>query len=63
MKKFMDKVNTKIASAKVAIENKKAEAYVDTAVKILIADRCCYRCSSSGYAHSSFPERCKACYS
>lgn len=37
MKKFMDKVNTKIASAKVAIENKKAEAYVDTAVKILIA--------------------------
>ena len=37
MKKFMDKVNTKIASTKVAIENKKAEAYVDTAIKILIA--------------------------
>lgn len=37
MKKFMDKVQTNVAKAKVALENKKAEAYVDTGVKILIA--------------------------
>lgn len=37
LKKFMDKVQTKVAKAKVALENKKAEAYVDTGVKILIA--------------------------
>ena len=37
MKKFMDKVQTKVAKVKVALENKKAEAYVDTGVKILIA--------------------------
>lgn len=33
----MDKVQTNVAKAKVALENKKAEAYVDTGVKILIA--------------------------
>ena len=33
----MDKVQTKVAKVKVALENKKAEAYVDTGVKILIA--------------------------
>ena len=33
----MDKVQTKVAKTKVALENKKAEAYVDTGVKILIA--------------------------
>ena len=37
MKKFMDKVQAKVAKTKVALENKKAEAYVDTGVKILIA--------------------------
>ena len=37
LKKFMDKVQTKVAKVKVALENKKAEAYVDTGVKILIA--------------------------
>ena len=41
MKKFFKKLNSKVdnalISAKCAIENRKAEGYVDTGVKILIA--------------------------
>ena len=41
MKKFFNKINHKVnsamISAKCAIENRKAEGYVDTGVKILIA--------------------------
>ena len=41
MKKFFKKVNRKvnnaIVSAQCAIENRKAEGYVDTGVKVLIA--------------------------
>ena len=41
MKKFFQKLNRKVdnalISAKCAIENRKAEGYVDTGVKVLIA--------------------------
>lgn len=41
MKKFFKKISTKfhtaVASAKVAVSDRKAEGYVDTGVKILIA--------------------------
>jgi len=41
MKKFFNKMNRKVnnamISAKCAIENRKAEGYVDTGVKVLIA--------------------------
>lgn len=41
MKKFFNKMNRKVSnaivSAKCAIENRKAEGYVDTGVKVLIA--------------------------
>ena len=40
MKKFFknlkNKVNSAVVSAKVAIDNKKAEGYIDTGVKIII---------------------------
>ncbi len=36
-KKIRNKVNSAIVSAKCAIENRKAEGYVDSGVKILIA--------------------------
>ena len=36
-KKIRDKVNSAIISAKCAVANKKAEGYVDSGVKILIA--------------------------
>lgn len=37
IKKIRNKVNSAIVSAKCAIANKKAEGYVDSGVKILIA--------------------------
>lgn len=36
-KKIRNKVNSTIVSAKCAIDNRKAEGYVDSGVKILIA--------------------------
>ena len=36
-KKIREKVNSAVISVKAAIENKKAEGYVDSGVKILIA--------------------------
>lgn len=36
-KKFRNKVNSVIVSAKCAIDNRKAEGYVDSGVKIIIA--------------------------
>jgi hypothetical protein len=37
MKTFINKIKTMAVSAKVALSNKKAEGYVDSGVKILIA--------------------------